>query len=319
MKSVILLLLILASSIVQAQSKQEKIASFINATDFSAMVESIMNNMSPILNKNGEIPPAAMDSIKVWVMGGQQAMKDSTIAFYDALFTDDEVDELYSFYNSKVGKKYLQNSTNILDHSMRVGRNWGMDNIDALLEKISPILEEIEYEQSYDGLLDTTEVFSKGNPYEFTMPIKATKSVSSPDYGYAIHYDDNDWELSDCSTINEIADVCFISKNQSVYTMTIAEDQQLSLKELKAAAISNMYAGAQKVEILDVQTRSINNTMGLNMRIEAQIDGLDIKYDNHYFSTGWGCLQMITFTLSEDFEANKSLIDDINFGIKILE
>mgnify|MGYP000639524380 CR=1 FL=1 len=98
---------------------------------------------------------------------------------------------------------------------------------------------------------------------------------------------------------------------------SLAEESHLSLHELKAAALSNMYAGAQDVQINDYGMIKVNGVDVLNMNIEAVIDKLNITYINNYISPAWGSIQVLSFCLSEDLESSKPLLNDINSGIQI--
>jgi len=69
---------------------------------------------------------------------------NDVIPIYSKYYTEDDLDQIISFYNSPVGKKMIESTPFILQESMASGKSWGQ----KVSEKITKRLKESGYKHN---------------------------------------------------------------------------------------------------------------------------------------------------------------------------
>jgi len=257
------------------------------------------------------------DAISNWVKSGFVAMEDSMVIIYDAQFSEQDIDEMLAFYHTRVGKKITQNIDIISDLSIRAGENWAKNNKEALFEKMRPVIEKENEKYSYESLLNPEEVFEKLTPYVYGRPVESASLYKSTTFPFTVNYDSTQFKMIDCTLVNGLADVCFQSLDEQVFTIIIVEDLNAGLHELKAVALRNMYNATKEVEIKKIGLLNVNEQEVLNMVIDAHVNNIDFTYDNYYLTPIWGVMQIITFCDAAEYKNQASKMRAINNGIKL--
>lgn len=317
-KSLFITLFTLCSlSNIFSQNKIDKIKSIIDYSDYNSIGETLIDAFMTSYTSGLEISDEVNESIKKWSEDGYNSMLDSLVLTYDQLFDEKEINQMLEFYNTKLGKKIIKLTPEITESSIKASENWTDQNLHKLEELIIPIIEKEREKYSYENLYDPVEIFTKSTPYEINKSSSINNTIKSDHYKYQISFDTLQWNKIDCNLLNPLADICLLSRNEKVYSIILAEENAFDLKELKAAALTNIYSAANDVVVIDKKLNLINGEETLRMGISAEIDNYSLIYKNQYISTPWGTIQMLTFTAEEDFEINQALMDEINNGLEL--
>jgi hypothetical protein len=243
---------------------------------------------------------------------------DSLVVVYDEIYTVDEISALHEFYNSTIGKRLLQTQTLLFERTTLAIQQWMMHHMDEIMEKVHVHMSENL--PGFDDYYDEDEVFEPDQPYTYEVSGADRKqSFSSSIYPYKVLFNRNEWEIVPNYTVNEVADVTFVSKDQMSFALIIAERDLLDLNQLKAASLFNFNRGLSDVEVHQLNMREINNSKVLYMKVSGKVfaegELLDITYNNYYFAGYWGALQFISFTASEMNPFRESIMMDLLNGL----
>lgn len=319
MKIKLILLFLLFANVADcfAQSKVEKIYHLLETCDYNVVGEQMIEGYLKIYEDEFEGNEAVQDVLKSWAATGTVAMLDSLTVIYDSLFTEEDIDDMLAFYETKVGKKIIELTPKLTELSIQAGHNWAEASKPLLEEELKPIIEAEIEKYSYESLYNPDEEFKKLNPYTFSIPKKSESGFKSEKFPYTIHYNPKIWKELDCNQINAQADACFYIEGKDTFSMIIAEDAEGDLPHLKAAALVNAYSVAKEVAVKNVGMLEVNGHELLKMEIDANINDYELSYYNYYLSTDWGMIQMISFAGKEAFKKQFDNIVDINNGIVV--
>lgn len=106
-------------------------------------------------------------------------------------------------------------------------------------------------------------------------------------------------------------------RDGDAYAVIVAERIQIPLDSLKSIALKNARNVAPDAIITEEQTRVVNGTEVLFMKISGIMQGIALTYMGNYYTNKDGSLQIITFTsdnLMPEYEAD--LLEFIN-GLQI--
>ncbi|MEI6310927.1 MAG: DUF2059 domain-containing protein [Bacteroidota bacterium] len=145
MKKIIcsLLLLCTLSFASQAQSKEYKklVKEYMETTNalaqFNANIVTILD-MFKGKETYSEIPD------KFWVdfqaeieKTSETRLIDMFVEIYYKYFTEEDLKEIIAFYKTPIGKKLLQNNPAIIKDAMNIGKKWGEEIAEQVIEKIN--------------------------------------------------------------------------------------------------------------------------------------------------------------------------------------
>lgn len=113
----------------QANSKYT--ATLKNMFEVSGSEQAYQTAIKQIFNMNKQQYPNV--PVKIWDELEQEFTKASIddltemlVPVYSKYLTQTDLEELISFYNTPVGKKFAKNTPHIMSESMQVGQQWGM-------------------------------------------------------------------------------------------------------------------------------------------------------------------------------------------------
>ncbi len=283
----------------------------------SAMISVVKTMFNDIANLGDN--SALNDSMVSIMQIGMTALLDSTINIYDKLFTHDDIKQLVAFYRTPLGQKMLVTVPKLMELSMRAGKNWALANGDLIKEKLGGFKKSVTpYKPTYEELYDPNEVFNPDYKMVVKKPSASKETISgSKNFKYKISYNKNDWNNISSEDINSSADLTFTDNTESCVAMVIAENENLSLQELKAAALFNMHDAAQMVTTESLGIREVNGKNMLCMRLTVIIDNEEYKYYNYYYSGSWGILQFVILCPASDFENKIKIIEELLAGIEV--
>jgi uncharacterized protein len=322
MKNILLLIIafLLISSANAQNSKMDDIQKLMDQAGMDNLGNQMVNGyMSIYKNSYGENIPGLWDTLNVIINEGMGDLFDSIAQIYDNVYTHEEIKSMIEIYQTPIGKKMIETMPLVMELSMRAGQNWAMANEENIKERIAPLVEKYaKKEYTFEDFFNPDEQYAYDTP-KIVVDSKAnnTKTQGSADFKYTLNYDAKKWDVVPNETINEVADLTLMTKNQDVYAMIIAETTNLTIQQLKAAAIYNMSGAADNLNTESIGLREVNGKELLCMKMTCDIQGETFKYYNYYYSGDWGILQFIVFTTKAHYDKNLNNIEGILSGLYV--
>lgn len=301
-------------------SKMDDIQELMNIAGMDMLGDQIVNGFISMYKTNyGDDIPGLWDSINVIINESLGDLLDSIALIYDRVYTHEEVKSMIEIYQTPIGRKMIETMPVLMELSMQAGQNWATAKTPELEARIAPLVElYTEKEYSFEDFFNSDEEYDTDSPGIITdARSNDTKIHGSPVYKYSVNYNSKKWDILPNETINPVADLTFMSKNQEVYALIIAEPTSLTIQQLKAAAIFNMQNAADDVKTESIGLREVNGKEMLCLRISCNIQGDIYKYYNYYYSGDWGILQFIVFTINENFDKNLKSIEGLLSGLYV--
>lgn len=133
---------------VLVSKKKEKIEHLLEVTGslkIGAMFgKVIVNQMNQAYQKMGTaIPDTVLQIMEEEVgilidneMKLKSGLVDQLCAIYDKYYNEEDIDAMLQFYSTETGKKIIETLPNVIQESMLVGQQWGMQKGPELAEKL---------------------------------------------------------------------------------------------------------------------------------------------------------------------------------------
>jgi hypothetical protein len=252
-----------------------------------------------------DTPQAIRDSMFLYTQQIFDKIIESMKSMYLSQYTEDEVDELLTFYNTPLGKKTLNTSFEL--------SSYFLDNRTRFLTELQPKVDNLlkQYKPKEEPFTTSTIKYIKPNRF-----VSKEKSATFP---VELYYDENQWVSIPASDLNPIAEKCLLHKEKEIYTLLITEPTKLTPSALKQAVIINLRRGAKNLEILNQEVRNVNGKDILTFLISANMEDADLVYQWYIYSSDKGCLQYLVFTDKETYESSKNEFEQILNGLVITE
>jgi uncharacterized protein len=314
----IIFALLLAGNINAQDSKINEIRELMTTIGIDELCHGIINDLFSSYNlEEEEQIPGLMDTLNVVMDEAINDLMDSIVRIYDKVYTEDEIRQLTAFYQTPIGQRLIETMPLVSQLSMNAGRNWAEANMQKIQDRLAPLTgEQASGDLSYEDLYDPDEVFNEDNPAVVECSKRNnTKLTGSDPYEYSVRYNDKQWSVVPNNTINSLADLSFISQDQKVYALVIAEAPSITLQQLKAAALYNMDKATDNVVCESIGLRKVNGKEVLCMKISADVEGEACIYYNYYYSGDWGVLQFTIFAYKADFQYNEVMIEEMLSGL----
>jgi len=125
-KSLLILSFCILSLSVNAQnnSKTEKIKQLLELTGSGKMGIQVMNQMMDSFQKSfTNVPQEFWDECKKEMKS--EDISNMIIPIYEKYYTETDINQLITFYNSPIGKKMIATMPQITQESMTAGQAWG--------------------------------------------------------------------------------------------------------------------------------------------------------------------------------------------------
>ncbi len=134
MKNLLLVLSLLVFSFASfgQNTKEQDIKLLINTMDMVKGAKKGVEMMFEQMSKMG-IDNQAIKAVTENI--NYNELVDLYIPIYDKNFTHEDIKELIAFYNTPVGKKYIEKQSVILEEGMKAGQAWGMKLAQKIMEK----------------------------------------------------------------------------------------------------------------------------------------------------------------------------------------
>ena len=127
----------------QTDAKTEKIKKLLATMEVEKMAEQGFNSIMAIYKQQVQDSTARLlfEEVSKEMHSSVSEIVALIIPIYTKYFTEADIDGLIAFYNTPVGKKFIQNQANITAESTLAGQQWGQ----MLSEKIVNKLKEKGY------------------------------------------------------------------------------------------------------------------------------------------------------------------------------
>ena len=122
----------------QTDAKTEKIKKLLATMEVEKMAEQGFNSIMEIYKQQVKDSTARLffDEISKEMHSSVSEIVALIIPIYAKYFTEADIDGLITFYNTPVGKKFIQNQANITAESTLAGQRWGQMLSDKIVNKL---------------------------------------------------------------------------------------------------------------------------------------------------------------------------------------
>lgn len=124
----------------QNTTKTEKIKHLLELTGSGKLGMQVMDQMmSSFKNSYSTVKQEFWDDFRKEINAND--IENLILPVYDKYYTETDIDQLITFYNSPIGKKMIQNMPLVMKESMLAGQSWGQ----KIGEKVLARLKEKGY------------------------------------------------------------------------------------------------------------------------------------------------------------------------------
>lgn len=145
--------------------------------------------------------------------------------------------------------------------------------------------------------VDTTlneKLFIKKNDSVFKVPKNSTLNVSSKILDANIMINEDDWYFIP-SASEDITEFSFNNKKVEIYGLLISEKASIPLENLRNIAIINARDYIENLKLIEEEYRFVNDLKVLYMCFEGEVEKMQLRYNNYYYSGEDGIVQFITY------------------------
>jgi len=153
---------------------------------------------------------------------------------------------------------------------------------------------------------------TQGDHVRYFKPESATVLLKGKRVTYGLWYDRNKW-IVDRDIDNASAEYELTHVEGDRYVVIIPERIRIPLETLKIAAIANAKKVAPDIRVTFEETRIVNNSKILCLKLDATIQEIPVTYVNYYYSGKPGAVQLMAYTGQNLFvEYQQDLFDLLN-------
>lgn len=84
-----------------------------------------------------EMPDGFLEAFRARIRSDIGQFVERLVAVYDSLYTTQDVDELLAFYQTRVGQRLIETQPRLMEASMVLGEQWGMEVAGQVLVDLS--------------------------------------------------------------------------------------------------------------------------------------------------------------------------------------
>ncbi|MEM6731907.1 MAG: DUF2059 domain-containing protein [Myxococcota bacterium] len=131
--------LVLAAPPVHAAEggKANKIRKLLEVTGTTELGKQILSQMFPSFRKMApQVPNAVWTDLEKTMSSKVGELEGILIPIYDRHFTESDIDALITFYQTPVGKKFVQKLPVVTQESMTAGQKWGLKIGDQVVREL---------------------------------------------------------------------------------------------------------------------------------------------------------------------------------------
>ncbi|MFC5683035.1 DUF2059 domain-containing protein [Flavobacterium sp. MAHUQ-51] len=136
-KTLLMASFVLISFLANAQdnSKREKIKHLLELTGSGKLGMQVMDQMmSSFKNSYSTVKQEFWDNFRKEINAND--IENLILPVYDKYYTETDIDQLITFYNSPIGKKMINTMPLVMQESMKAGQNWGREIGEKVLARL---------------------------------------------------------------------------------------------------------------------------------------------------------------------------------------
>lgn len=136
-KTLLITSFVLVSFLANAQdnSKREKIKHLLELTGSGKLGMQVMDQMmSSFKNSYSTVKQEFWDNFRKEINAND--IENLILPVYDKYYTETDIDQLITFYNSPIGKKMINTMPLVMQESMKAGQNWGREIDEKVLARL---------------------------------------------------------------------------------------------------------------------------------------------------------------------------------------
>ncbi len=136
-KTLLIVAITLFSFSVNAQNdtKTTKIKQLLELTGSGNLGIQMMDQMiKTFKNSYSSVNDKFWDDFKNEINAND--IENMILPIYDKYYTENDIDQLITFYNSPIGKKMIQTMPSVMQETMAAGQNWGREIGEKVLAKL---------------------------------------------------------------------------------------------------------------------------------------------------------------------------------------
>lgn len=119
----------------QQSSKTLKIKQLMELTGMGKMAVQVMDQIiSTTAVRNPKVDTKFWEEFSKSI--NPEDLVNLMIPVYEKFYSEEDIDNIISFYNTPTGKKMIQVLPDLTQESMRVGQQWGMKVTEDILKKL---------------------------------------------------------------------------------------------------------------------------------------------------------------------------------------
>jgi hypothetical protein len=119
----------------QDSTKVKHIRQLMELTGMAKLGNQMMTNI--ISSYKQSFPAATTEFWDAFMKEADMSqLFEKVIPVYEQNFTDDDIQQLITFYQSPVGKKMIEKMPVIMQESMQIGSEWGKQLSEKVIEKL---------------------------------------------------------------------------------------------------------------------------------------------------------------------------------------
>lgn len=142
-----------------------------------------------------------------------------------------------------------------------------------------------------------------------TFQVKSGKNRS------AVWLDPRKWIFQKPDTGTSPAEYRFQLKAGDLYGMLITEQIEVELERLPQLAFDLLRRTAPNARLVSQEFRVVNDYKIVRMRVDANVQGINMSYIGYYTSDKSGSTQFVTYTATNLVEKNTPEIDEFLNGL----
>lgn len=119
----------------QNSTKTEKIKQLLELTGSGKLGIQMMNQMmSSFKNSYSKVNEQFWEDFKSEINAND--IENMILPIYDKYYTESDIDQLITFYNSPIGKKMINTMPLVMQESVSAGQNWGRQIGEKVLARL---------------------------------------------------------------------------------------------------------------------------------------------------------------------------------------
>ncbi|MEM1217847.1 MAG: hypothetical protein AAGH79_03010 [Bacteroidota bacterium] len=160
------------------------------------------------------------------------------------------------------------------------------------------------------------ELSFENNDAKFSVPESATEVLESGLGFFTWAYNRDEWMRMRPEELNPLAEFAFKHKEKDIYAMAISEEVSMDVETIVKVALDGMETNTgSEVDIRRLEFREVNGKEMAMGRFRLDFGGMNLVFENYYFTCEKGTVQVLTWTAANIFPKYEKLMQDMLNGV----